>query len=203
MLIVSSYRNTADQQSVYDSKVASNGEEYAKNYVANPGYSEHHTGTACDLSFYRLSDGASIPVSDHDFGYWLTDHCAEYGFILRYPDNKVDITKISYEPWHFRYVGKPHAAVIMKAGMCLEEYIDSVRNYTLDRVLLHTAEDGTTSEVPADALPRNGYVIYYIPAAEGETTEIRIPKGYEDYIVSGNNADGFIVTVYLGSASAE
>ena len=197
ILIVSGYRNTTDQQSIYDAKVASEGEEYAKLYVANPGYSEHHTGMACDLSFYRASDGASIPVSDHEYGYWLNEHCAEYGYILRYPDAKVDITKIGYEPWHYRYVGAPHAAVIMKAGWCLEEYIDYVKNYTLDTKLLHALSDGTIAEVSPAELPAEGYVIYYVPASGEAATEIKVPKGYEDYTVSGNNEDGFIVTVIM------
>ncbi len=198
ILVVSSYRTTADQQSVYDSKVQTNGAEYAANYVAQPGYSEHHTGMAVDLSFYRASDGATIPVADHAQGSWLTTHGPEYGFILRYPENKVDITKIAYEPWHFRFVGKPHAAVMTKAGLCLEEYIGLLKDYTLEGKLLHALSDGTTAEVTAATLPTEGYVIYYVPASAGESTELRIPAGYANYSVSGNNVDGFIVTVYVG-----
>ncbi|MBE6598278.1 MAG: D-alanyl-D-alanine carboxypeptidase family protein [Ruminococcaceae bacterium] len=201
ILVVSAYRSMADQQSVWDSKVQSNGEEYAKNYVAVPGHSEHHTGMALDLSFYRPSDGASVPISEHEQGFWMTEHCAEYGFILRYPESKVDITKISYEPWHFRFVGKPHAAVIMRKGLCLEEYIAQIKNYTPDTKLLHALEDGTTAEVTASELPTEGYVIYYVPSAETEATEIPVPSGYENYIISGNNWDGFIVTVYVGKES--
>ena len=198
LVVNSAYRNTADQQAIYDRNVQQNGEDYAKQYVALAGFSEHHTGMAVDLTFYRAAEGISIPVAQHPNGSWLKDHCAEYGFIIRYPDNKADITKISYEPWHFRFVGKPHAAVITKSGLCLEEYIGLMKNYTLDTKLLHALEDGTTAEASVLSLPTDGYVIYYVPASAEDTTEIKIPKGYEHYIVSGNNVDGFIVTVYVG-----
>ncbi len=197
LLVVSSYRNTADQQSVYDSKVASNGEEYAKNYVAVPGYSEHHTGMALDLSFYRVSTGATIPVAEHENGGWLSENCTTYGFILRYPESKADITRIAYEPWHFRYVGTPHAAVITKTNLCLEEYIGLLKDYTFEGKLLHALSDGTTAEVTAATLPAEGYVVYYVPASADETTEIPLPEGYGDHSVSGNNADGFLVTVSM------
>ncbi len=196
--LVSTYRTVADQQSIWDKNVQESGEEYARNYVASPGHSEHHTGMAIDFSFFRPADGASIPVAEYEHGIWLTEHCAEYGFILRYPDHKVDITRISYEPWHFRYVGAPHAAVITKADLCFEEYVGLLKDYTFDGKLLHALPDGTIAEVKADALPDEGYVIYYVPAAEGETTDVKIPAGYGNYTVSGNNADGFIVTVYVG-----
>lgn len=198
LIINSAYRNTESQQSIYDRNVANNGEEYAKQYVATPGYSEHHTGMAVDLTFYQAATGATVPVAQHPNGSWLPEHCAEYGFIIRYPDDKANITKISYEPWHFRFVGKPHAAIIMKTGLCLEEYIGLMKNYTLDTKLLHALEDGTTAEVNMLSLPSEGYVIYYVPASAEATTEIKIPKGCEHYIVSGNNVDGFIVTVYVG-----
>lgn len=198
LVVNSAYRSTADQQSIYDNSVQKNGEEYAKQYVATPGYSEHHTGMAVDLTFYRASEGISIPVAQHPNGGWLKEHCGEYGFIIRYPDDKAEITKISYEPWHFRFVGKPHAAVIMKTGLCLEEYIGLMKSYTLDTKLLHAKEDGTTAEVSVLEIPAEGYIIYFVPASSEETTDIRIPKGYEHYIVSGNNEDGFIVTVYVG-----
>ncbi len=201
LVVNSAYRNVADQQRVYDNSAAKNGEEYAKQYVATPGYSEHHTGMAVDLTFYRASEGVTVPVAQHPNGGWLKEHCAEYGFIIRYPDDKAHITGISYEPWHFRFVGKPHAAVIMKTGLCLEEYIGLMKNYTLDTKLLHALEDGTTAEVNVLSIPTEGYVIYYVPASSEAATEIRIPKGYEHYIVSGNNEDGFIVTVYVGTVN--
>ncbi len=87
------------------------------------GTSEHNTGLGFDIaeagSGYLRQDFENTPQ-----GKWLKAHCAEYGFILRYPKDKVDITGIMYEPWHYRYVGVEHAQKMNELGMCLEEYID-------------------------------------------------------------------------------
>jgi D-alanyl-D-alanine carboxypeptidase len=124
LVVNSAYRNKADQQSIYDRNVQQNGEDYAKQYVALAGFSEHHTGMAVDLTFYRAAEGISIPVAQHPNGSWLKEHCAEYGFIIRYPDTKTKVTGYVYEPWHIRYVGAPHAEIIMRAGITMEEYFD-------------------------------------------------------------------------------
>ena len=78
--------------------------------VALPGYSEHETGLAMDIV-------CSVTPT------WLHEHCWEYGFILRYPENKSDITGISYEHWHYRYVGTKVSMAMKDTGMCLEEYV--------------------------------------------------------------------------------
>lgn len=197
LLLNSAYRTLEDQQEIYDKNVRDNGEEYARQYVANPGFSEHHTGMACDFQFMR-DDGSVVSVQNHEYGGWLTEHCAEYGFILRYPEEKAYITGISYEPWHFRYVGKPHAAVVMKKDLCFEEYIGLLKEYTLNTKILHIMEDGSSADVTLLSIPNEGYVVYYVPASSEENTEIKIPKGYENVSISGNNMDGFIVTVYVG-----
>lgn len=90
----------------------------AGKWVAVPGTSEHCLGYAADLCSLEESFENSEQFA------WLQEHCAEYGFILRYPKDKVDITKISYEPWHYRYVGSNHAQIIMSQGLCLEEYLE-------------------------------------------------------------------------------
>jgi len=83
---------------------------------------EHQLGLAADivaLDYQTLDDGyANTPEAK-----WLKEHAHEYGFILRYPADKEDITKIVYEPWHFRYVGREHAQEIKKLNICLEEYV--------------------------------------------------------------------------------
>lgn len=199
MIIVSGYRNVEDQRRIYNDRVASQGEEMAALYVATPSYSEHHTGLAMDLSFYT-ADGASVAVEDHEFGAWINEHCAEYGYVLRYPSNKVDITKIGYESWHYRYVGIPHAAIMTERNLCLEEYIDELKQYTPDTQFLWVQSNGSVAAVSPDASPKEGYLIYYV-AQTGEETEIRIPRGnlFADYEISGNNTDGFIVTVHIGA----
>ncbi len=200
LLLYSGHRTLADQQRIWDSNMTNYGEEYTKTYVAVPGHSEHHTGLACDLGFYT-DDGFSIPLVDHEFGTWVWDHCTEYGYILRYPEDKANLTGIGHEQWHFRYVGLPHAYASDALDLCLEEYLDELKKYTPDTKLLHISADRDLTEVTADDLANvsGGWLTYYVPASEGDTTEIVIPQAanYAEHEISGNNVDGFIVTVTL------
>lgn len=95
--------------------------EEAARWVARPGTSEHETGLAVDIvdKGYQILDRKQeqTPVQQ-----WLMEHCVRYGFILRYPTDKSELTGIGYEPWHYRYVGPEAAAAIMEQGICLEEY---------------------------------------------------------------------------------
>jgi len=199
MIVNSGYRNVPSQQKIYDDRVASQGKEMADLYVATPGYSEHHTGMAMDLSFYT-DEGATVSIENHEFGSWLHEHCVEYGFVLRYPSNKVDITKIGYEFWHYRYVGHPHAEIMTEKELCLEEYIDFIKEYSTDQKLLWIQPGGVMADVSSTALPGEGCLVYYVPASAGETTDIQVPRGnvFENIRISGNNTDGFIVTVDIG-----
>jgi D-alanyl-D-alanine dipeptidase/carboxypeptidase len=150
LLITSGHRTVAEQQEIWDYYLNTNGEAYVNAYVAKPGFSEHNTGLACDVSFYT-DDGASVPVSEYEHGWWLAANCAREGFIRRYPEDKVDITGIANEPWHFRYVGIPHARICSSRNWCLEEYIEGVKAYSADGTMLFVAADGTVSEVNAEA----------------------------------------------------
>lgn len=122
--INSSYRDYTTQQYLYERKVAQcNGDRVAAaRIVAPPGTSEHQTGLCCDIAdkFYAVKDAS---LENSDTYQWMYAHCAEYGFILRYPKDKEEITEIMYEPWHFRYVGKEAAKYIMEHGLCLEEFL--------------------------------------------------------------------------------
>ena len=94
----------------------------AKRWVAPPGTSDHHTGLALDIVTPEHQ------VLNHAFydtpaGKWLEAHGWEYGFVIRFPEDKQDITGITYEPWHMRFVGKEHAAEMQKNNECLEEYV--------------------------------------------------------------------------------
>jgi D-alanyl-D-alanine carboxypeptidase len=88
--------------------------------VAIPGTSEHQLGLGVDIN----ADG--VNSAGYEVYDWLEAHCWEYGFILRYPEDKTDITGISNEPWHFRYVGQEAAEYIMSNGLCLEEYLEEI-----------------------------------------------------------------------------
>lgn len=126
--ISSGYRSNERQGELFEQEVAlyqktysvrSVAEAYAERSVARPGYSEHATGLALDLNGVR-DDFDQTPAFR-----WLDTHAQEYGFILRYPKNKQEITHIKYEPWHYRYVGAKNAVAMKISGQCLEEYLQS------------------------------------------------------------------------------
>lgn len=130
--ICSSYRSVERQQQLFDEDVEAlirAGYSYSDAYeeVAKetmpPGYSEHATGLAFDIVArdYQMLDQKQKDTAENK---WLREHCAEYGFILRYPEGKEDITQISYESWHFRYVGVEAATYIMENDLTLEEYLE-------------------------------------------------------------------------------
>lgn len=130
--ICSAYRDSRRQSQLFEEDVnalMAQGYSYEAAYeeVAKetmpPGCSEHSTGLAFDIvaSDYQLLDAGQADTAE---GIWLREHCAEYGFILRYPKDKEDITQISYESWHFRYVGKTAAKEIMERQITLEEYLE-------------------------------------------------------------------------------
>lgn len=130
-LICSSYRTQEKQEQLYQNKVdrlAAQGwsleeakVEAAKS-VAIPGTSEHQLGLAVDI-VDKHSQVLDNSQADTPAQQWLMEHSWEYGFILRYPEGKSEITGIIYEPWHYRYVGKEAAAEIHELGLCLEEYL--------------------------------------------------------------------------------
>lgn len=127
--LLSAYRSVASQERIFQRRLAEFGAEYTYKYVALPGHSEHHTGFAIDVSFFvdgKVIRGTENLLSiDHLFQV-AHKKLAQYGFILRYPKNKEAVTKIGYEPWHFRYIDSPEIAKnISDAAICFEEYHDT------------------------------------------------------------------------------
>jgi len=97
--------------------------------IQYPGASEHQTGLALDVS---VSGQLNQAFAETPAGIWLNDHCHKFGFIIRYPQNKTDVTHIIFEPWHLRYVGVPHASIMKNLDLSLEEYhsfLDEVKMY--------------------------------------------------------------------------
>ena len=183
VLVNSSFRTYEEQEEVYELYLDKYGEEYVQLYVSMPGYSEHHTGLAVDFTVYT-DDGKSYTFDEKsEYPEWLTENGYKYGFIQRYPSDKTDITKIAYENWHYRFVGKPHAFYMVKNNLCLEEYIDLLRSFEFDGKTLSITDDEGTA-----------WQIYFVPADESGVTKVPVPK-YAEYEISGNNVDGFIVTV--------
>ena len=119
---ISGFRTQEMQERIWRDSVAAYGEQHTRRYVAKPGYSEHQTALALDLTLY---DEQEDIVDDDDVEAYsvIHPHLHEFGFILRYPAEKEDVTGFSYEPWHIRYVGKEAADVMYKNGLTLEEYV--------------------------------------------------------------------------------
>ncbi|CAI6085728.1 D-alanyl-D-alanine carboxypeptidase [Paenibacillus sp. JJ-100] len=162
-LMSSGYRDFEKQDELYRQK--------GSDYALPAGYSEHNLGLSLDI-------GSSLaPMSEAPEGAWLEKNAWKYGFILRYPKDKVNVTGIQYEPWHFRYVGMPHSAVMHKNQMVLEEYLEMLRE---------------KRDVSVDL---NGitYDIHYYDVSKKDT-KIYLPEN-DAYDISGDNMQGVIVTV--------
>ncbi|MCM1193152.1 MAG: M15 family metallopeptidase [Butyrivibrio sp.] len=194
---VSGYRSLAEQQHIWEDSLRENGPDFTRKYVAVPGHSEHQTGLAVDLGLKQ----ETIDFIRPDFPYTgvcrtFRKKAAKYGFILRYPFGKESITGISHEPWHFRYVGIPHAEIMEKNDLTLEEYVEFVKRFPYDgsrytiqngsrkicvSYLAARPERGTSDR---ESFPKN---------AAGEAGEF--PDGLScACTVSGNNIDGYIIT---------
>ena len=176
--VVSGYRSYADQETLYSSSIDEHGMEHTSRYTAMPGCSEHHTGLALDFALFYVDSGASGDFEGSDESTWILNNCWKYGFVKRYNSEKESITGVADEPWHFRYVGVPHAYYMTQNNLCLEEYLE---------VLKDTSWDGKHMKI--DCPDGNNYEVYYCPG-----TLIHVPST-DNYTVSGNNSDGFIITV--------
>lgn len=120
----STYRSYDRQTELYNNYVAKDGQEAADRYSARPGFSEHQTGLAFDIGeTSNPNDYASNRFGKTEAGKWLAENAHDYGFIMRYPDGKEEVTGYMYESWHFRYVGKDIATEIYNNDSTLEEYL--------------------------------------------------------------------------------
>lgn len=138
LAVCSAYRSNAQQRALYENKIrrlrdggcsAQEAKDKAGTVVAVPGTSEHETGLALDIvsAGYRVLEESQADTTEQQ---WLMENAHRYGFILRYPADKTDITGITYEPWHYRYVGREAAGDIHARGESLEEYLE--REYGQD-----------------------------------------------------------------------
>ena len=125
-VLLESYRTVEKQEAIFARYLEKGGLEYAAKYVAKPGCSEHHTGLAIDVGIVwegKLYSSVEQMLSVDDLFGVVQKKLPKYGFILRYPKGKTEITKIAYEPWHFRYLDSPEIArEITDKGICYEEY---------------------------------------------------------------------------------
>jgi D-alanyl-D-alanine carboxypeptidase len=161
-MISSGYRDEQEQSKLY--------KEMGSDYALPAGYSEHNLGLSLDI-------GSTQGEMEHAAeGKWLRDNAWKYGFILRYPEDKTDITGIRNEPWHFRYVGLPHSAIMHQNNFVLEEYLDFLKE---QKSMKATVDNQV-------------YKIFYYPISKNTTIHVPAKGLYE---MSGNNTDGVIVTV--------
>lgn len=177
---VSGWRSQQEQQKIWNDTLRDSGPEFTKKYVALPGHSEHQTGLAIDLGLKQEQIDFICPdFPDSGICKLFREKAAKYGFILRYPAGREKITGIGCEPWHFRYVGIPHARIMEENSLTLEEYTEFIRQYPFSR---------------RPYLIQNGMqetAVSYVKASNPVTIEI---SDRHPYTVSGNNLDGFILT---------
>ncbi len=121
----SGYRSYGTQKDLYNSYVKNHGQAAADKYSAKPGQSEHQTGLAMDITCAAMNFQLDDTFGDTDEGKWVSENAHRFGFIVRYPKDKEDITGYFYEPWHIRYLGVELATKVYESGLTLEEYLES------------------------------------------------------------------------------
>lgn len=161
-ILNSGFRSMEEQEQLHS--------EMAPGLAMPAGYSEHNLGLALDIGSTKMKMERA-PERE-----WLEKNSWKYGFILRYPKDKTEITGTMFEPWHYRYVGLPHSAIIKMNNFSLEEYLAYLR----EQKQLAVPIDGET------------YEICYYPISEETTIEVPINKNYQ---ISGDNMGGIIVTI--------
>lgn len=188
MYILSGYRSYDVQASLFANYAAAHGEDKANTFSARAGQSEHQTGLAFDVGDAAHS-GYNLQISIDQFPgvQWMMQHCAEYGFILRYPEGKEKITGYQYEPWHFRYVGVEAATAIMSSGLTLEEYLgvaqtdaSAGRQTAIGRSDNSVRIDGKYSKVASYNIGGNNYFRLRDLATILSGTEAEFDVGYND-----------------------
>ncbi|MCR4761603.1 MAG: 1-acylglycerol-3-phosphate O-acyltransferase [Oscillospiraceae bacterium] len=147
---------------------------------------ERASGLTLDFAILNEAAQSHVPYTPDGNYAWLTEHAADYGFIVRYPADKAEVTGQNGMTWHFRYVGAPHARYMADNGICLEEYLKLIAQHTWNTEHLKATVLGTE------------YEMYYVPADEtNATTEIKFPKNEDGIVpmISGDNIDGFVVAI--------
>lgn len=182
--IKEAHRTLGKQQELYDYYLKEYGTESGVVLPTKAGYSEHHTGYAFDLNVFDGQGSYTLDAAiDFDPVYnWIYEHAHEYGFILRYPESKKQITGISGDEWHFRYVGVGHSAYMKEYDLTLEEYIYLIYRHPIDGEHLVFEYGGAKYDVSFAKIS---------PDADGVTVPVLKDA---KCIISGDNSDGVIIT---------
>lgn len=188
----SGYRSVKYQQEIYDSTED-------KDTVAKPGFSDYHTGYSVDLNVVD-EEGNSLDFDGTGDYKWFAENGYKYGYVVRFPEDKTQQTGLDYRPWHFRYVGIPHAYYMTQNNLCLEEYVEKLKTYNYN-----------DSHLELENFDGKKYEVYYYPkdtngSADPEVTELdftmlAVPSEKE-YTITGNNTDGFIVTTLIDNSES-
>ena len=187
---VSGWRSEQEQHALYGQSILDNGVAFTEKYVAKPGHSEHQTGLAIDLALRTEALDLIRPAfPDTGLCRRFRQKAAAFGFIERYPKGKETLTGIAHEPWHFRYVGVPHAAVLTAMEMTLEEYHTYLKQFPHPRKH-HVCQSG-------EQIVR----ISHIGVEKGADAVVAVDDRFP-YMLSGNNDDGFILTEWRLSHDA-
>ena len=186
ILVRNAYVSYDEQKQRYEAELAAAGTTSGVT-AAIPGGNELESGYSFELGLYV--NGMFMDYSPEGDAGWILEHCAEFGFVQRYPEGKSDYTHVDDQPWIFRYVGVPHSWYMYKNGLCLEEYLD---------LLESNPADGQHLTVK-DQLGRS-YELYYVSVdPNNPTIETDVPCPAEcKYKISGNNKHGFFITAELG-----
>ncbi len=133
---VSAYRSIEYQRGLFNSYAAKDGIEKANKYSSKPGHSEHHTGLCADVSSPSMAFGLGQSYGKTKEGIWLAENAHRYGFVVRYPDGKENITGYTYEPWHIRYFGTSLASYLYQTGLTYEEFIALQRGIKINDIII-------------------------------------------------------------------
>lgn len=181
---VSGFRTMQEQKQIYTDCERDNGTEFTKKFVAIPGCSEHQTGLAIDLAESRPKiDFIRPEFPQTGICQKFRERCVRFGLIERYQEGCELITQIAPEPWHFRYVSYPHSEIIQRERLTLEEYMDFLRCFPYNGKHLVYPVPGGKAE------------IFFVKMNASEPISVKIPAGVP-YRVSGNNEDGFVLTMW-------
>lgn len=180
VMIYNGYISYETQKGYYDKAIDNHGYDAGSMKQAKPGHSDAHTGYSFDLRMYY--NGETSPFLGEDESSWIIENAHRYGFIVRFPDGSETATGFEASISKLRYVGIPHSMLIRNNDLTLEEYINNIKLYSYDGNHWYCEHDGST------------YEVYYAPASSGETTTVYVPTDKE-YTISGNNVDGFIITI--------
>lgn len=169
-----------DGYRTYDEQVDRHNTGKSKTFEA--GHTDYHTGRTFDMFCNDSESGTGFAYFSAEGSYeWFAENAGNYGFIVRFPEDKQEITGERPRAYTYRYVGVPHAVYINSNNLCMEEYIEEIKSYNIDSPLKITADS-------------KEYTVYYTEADKFSINEVLVPSD-KAYTVSGNNEDGFIVTV--------